>query len=124
MAFLEVVTLVMELWPREIVRLFVSEPAVQGHAVDSLRIIASGYVFYAWGMVALQAFNGAGDTRTSTWLHFWFFWTLELPLAWTLAFWLGLGPIGVFWAIPIAETSFACAAFVMFRRGRWKTITV
>ncbi len=124
MVFLAFVTLVMELWPREIVQIFVTEPAVQGHAVDALRIIASGYVFYAWGMVALQAFNGAGDTRTSTWLHFWFFWTLELPLAWTLAFWLGLGPIGVFWAIPIAETSFACAAFVMFRRGRWKTITV
>jgi len=124
MVFLAFVTLVMELWPREIVQIFVTEPAVQAHAVDALRIIASGYVFYAWGMVALQAFNGAGDTRTSTWLHFWFFWTLELPLAYSLAFWLELGPIGVFWAIPISETSFALAAFVMFRRGRWKTVKV
>jgi putative MATE family efflux protein len=124
MVFLAAVTLVMELWPREIVQVFVSDPAVQAHAVDALRIIASGYVFYAWGMVALQAFNGAGDTRTSTWLHFWFFWTLELPLAWLLAFHFELGPIGVFWSIPIAETSFAFAAFVMFRRGRWKTVKV
>lgn len=124
MAFLAVVTVVMELWPREVVQLFVSDPAVQDHATDTLRIIASGYVFYAWGMVALQAFNGAGDARTSTWLHFWFFWALELPLAWLLAFHCEWGPKGVFWAIPIAETCFAFAAFVMFRRGRWKTVKV
>ncbi len=123
-AFLAVVTLVMEVWPRPIVQVFVGDPAVQGHAVDALRIIASGYVFYAWGMVAVQALNGAGDTRTSTWLHFWFFWLLELPLAWLLAFPLGLGPIGVFWAIPLAETSFAIGALVVFRRGRWKTVQV
>ena len=123
-AFLALVTVVMELWPREIVQVFVSDPAVQAHAIDSLRIIASGYVFYAWGMVAVQSFNGAGDTRTATWLHFWFFWALELPLAALLAFGVGMGPTGVFWSIPIAETCFAIAAFVMFRRGRWKTVQV
>ncbi|MBL8750318.1 MAG: MATE family efflux transporter [Planctomycetes bacterium] len=124
MAFLAVVTIAMELWPREIVQFFVSDPHVADHAVDTLRIVASGYVFYAWGMVAVQSFNGAGDTRTSTWLHFWFFWVLELPLAATLAFACELGPRGVFWSIPLSETAFAVAAFVMFRRGRWKTVQV
>ncbi|MBL9077845.1 MAG: MATE family efflux transporter [Planctomycetes bacterium] len=124
MVFLGAVTIVVELWPREIVQIFVGDPAVQAHAVDTLRILASGYVFYAWGMVAVQSFNGAGDTRTSTWLHFWFFWVVELPLAAVLAFGFALGPLGVYWSIPIAETGFAIAAFVMFRRGRWKTIKV
>ena len=124
MAFLGCVTLVMELFPAPIVHAFVSDPQVQGHAIDTLRIVAAGYVFYGWGMVALQAFNGAGDMRTSTWLHFWFFWVLEVPLAWWLAFDRELGPVGVFWAIPIAESCFAVAALVMFRRGRWKTVEV
>lgn len=124
MLFLGCVTLVMELWPEAIVGAFITDPAVQVHAVDTLRIVASGYVFYAWGMVALQAFNGAGDTRTPTWLHFWFFWILEVPLAWLLAFPLDCGPRGVFWSIPIAESCFAVAALAMFRRGRWKTIRI
>lgn len=124
MAFLGIVTLVMEAWPDAIVGAFVTDPAVRAHAVDTLRIVAAGYVFFAWGMVALQAFNGAGDTRTSTWLHFWFFWVLEVPLAALLAFGLGFGPAGVFVSIPIAESSFAVAAIVMFRRGRWKTVRV
>ncbi|HEX5052969.1 MAG TPA: MATE family efflux transporter [Planctomycetota bacterium] len=124
MVFLGFVTLVMELFPEAIVSAFVTDPAVRVHAVHTLRVIAAGYVFYAWGMVAVQAFNGAGDTRTPTWLHFVFFWLLELPLAWGLAFGCELGPIGVFWSIPIAEALFALAAVLLFRRGRWKTVQV
>jgi putative MATE family efflux protein len=122
--FLAIVTVIMEVWPEPIVRAFVTEPAVQQQAIDTLRIMASGYVFYAWGMVALQAFNGAGATRTATWLHFWYFWCLALPLAWLHAFEWGFEARGVYWSVPISETCFAIAAFVMFRRGRWKTVKV
>jgi putative MATE family efflux protein len=124
MVFLGVVTLVMELWPEPIIAAFTTEPEIAGHAVDTLRIVAAGYVFYAWGMVTVQAFNGAGDTVTPTWLHFWFFWLVQIPLAWLLAMQAGWGPAGVFWSIPIAESLFAVAAIVLFRRGRWKTRTV
>ena len=124
MLFLGAVTLVMELWPEAIAGLFVSDAVVLGHAVATLRIVAAGYICYAWGMVFLQAFNGAGDTRTPTWLHVWFFWLLELPLAWLLAFALAWGPAGVFASIPIAETCFALAALVLFRRGRWQNVKV
>lgn len=124
MAFLAFVTLVMELWPTPIVGIFVADPAVRAHAIDTLRIFAAGYVFYAWGMVAMQAFNGAGDTRTPTWITFWCLWVLELGLAWTLAFHLGFGPHGVFWSVPVAESCFAVLALRMFRRGHWKTVRV
>ena len=122
--FLAFVTIVMELFPAAIVSSFVSDPAVAAHAVATLRIVATGYIFYAFGMVAVQAFNGAGDTKTPTWLHFWLFWMFQVPLAATLAFWLDYGPNGVMWSIPIAESLFAAAAVVLFRRGRWKTMVV
>ena len=124
MIFLVGVTAVMEVFPEPIVRAFASGDEVRGHALATLRIVASGYVFYAWGMVAMQAFNGAGDTKTPTWLTFWCFWVLQLPLAWLLAFHTGLGPDGVLWAIPIAESVFALWAVLLFRRGRWKVVEI
>ena len=124
MLFLLLVTIVMELFPELIVDAFVSDEEVAGHALATLRIIAAGYVCYAWGMVTMQAFNGAGDTKTPTWVTFWCFWVLQLPLAWLLAFELEMGPNGVLWAIPIAETAFAVTTVVLFRRGRWKQAKV
>ena len=124
MGFLAVVTLLMEVLPWPIVAAFTDEPNVQQHTVATLRILATGYVFYGWGMVGMQAFNGAGDTRTPTWITFWCFWVLELGLAWLLAFQLELGPHGIYWSIPIAESCFAVAAMLLFRRGTWKTVKV
>ena len=86
-----------------------------------LRVISYGYVFYAWGMVMVQAFNGAGDTATPTWVNFFCYWMFQIPLAWTLARGLDLGPLGVFLAIAIAESVLAIVAVVCFRRGTWKT---
>lgn len=122
--FLAVVTIVMELLPEAIIGQFVADPEVARYGVATLRIVAAGYVFYAWGMVAVQAFNGAGDTRTPTWLHLWFFWLLQVPLAAVVAYGTDWGAIGVIWSIPIAESLFAVAAVVLFRRGRWKTVVV
>jgi putative MATE family efflux protein len=121
MAFLGFVTLVMELLPGPIVAQFTTDAAIAEHAVATLRIVSAGYVFFAWGMVSMQAFNGAGDTATPTWMHFWLFWVLELPLAWALAHPLGLETNGVLWSITTAESIFAVVGIVLFRRGRWKT---
>jgi putative MATE family efflux protein len=124
MLFLAGVTLVMELFPETIAGWFASGDEVREHTLATLRILAAGYVFYAWGMVAMQAFNGAGDTRTPTWLTFWCFWVLQLPLAWLLAFRLEWGPNGILWAIPIAESVFALWAVLLFRRGKWRDVQV
>ena len=97
---------------------------VAPHAIATLRILAAGYVFYGWGMVAMNAFNSAGDTKTPTWITFWCFWVIELGLAWLLAFVLDVGPSGVFWAIPIGESFYAVLAMLLFRRGTWKTVQV
>ena len=118
--FLGVVGLVFFFGAQPIVHLFTSEPAVADFATTGLRVIAVGFVLYAYGMVLSQSFNGAGDTWTPTWLGFFCFWMFEIPLAYVLAVHLHLGPLGVFIAIPAAFSAYAIAALVMFRRGGWK----
>ena len=71
-------------------------------------------------MVLTQAFNGAGDAWTPTWLNLFCFWLWEIPLAWFLAYELGWGANGVFASITIAFSTIAVASGVLFRRGKWK----
>lgn len=103
-----------------IARLFTSDPAVIPYATNALRMIAIGFPFYGWGMVVSQAMNGAGDTRTPTWLNFFVFWCWEIPLAWG-ARQLGFGTTGIFLAITIAFSTYAISGWLVFRRGTWKT---
>lgn len=102
------------------VKLFVSDPAVIPIAALALRTFACGNVGYAYGMVMLQAFNGAGDTLTPTIVNFFGFWVLELPLAWVLATTLGMRAQGAFLSIVISECAMAVAGVALFRQGRWK----
>jgi Na+-driven multidrug efflux pump len=103
-----------------ILRLFTAEPEVIAHGANCLRYISYGYIFYAWGMVIVQAFNGAGDTWTPTIINFACQWVFQIPLAWFLAFPAGMEATGVFLAITIAESSLALVGLWLFRRGRWK----
>lgn len=107
-----------------IVSFFSKEPVVVAYAVDALRIISAGYVFYGIGMVMINTFNGAGDTWTPTWLNLGGFWAFQIPLAYLLAIVMGLGPLGVFIAIPVAEVAITIAAIILFRRGKWKLVKI
>ncbi|MCA1575376.1 MAG: MATE family efflux transporter [Acidobacteria bacterium] len=124
MICLGLVGLVFVLFARPIIGLFTEDPNVVPYGVDCLRIVAYGFLFYAYGMVLTQSFNGAGDTWTPTIINLFVFWLWELPLAYTLAIILGLGPRGVFLAIMIAFSSLAVVSALVFRRGRWKTRVV
>ena len=97
-------------------------PRISGYRALALgmRIVSAGYIFYAWGMVLVQAFNGAGDTLTPTFINLGCYWLFQIPLAYTLAFAMGFGALGVFWAIPIAESALAVVGVLAFRRGKWK----
>jgi Na+-driven multidrug efflux pump len=75
-------------------------------------------------MVLTQAFNGAGDTWTPTLINLFCFWLWEIPVAWLLARPLGLGPNGVFIAVLVGFSTMAVVSVVLFRRGRWKRVTV
>jgi putative MATE family efflux protein len=124
LCFLGTVGLAFVLFAEPLVRLFTDDPAIVPYGADCLRIVAAGFLFYAYGMVLTQSFNGAGDTWTPTVLNLFVFWLWEIPLAYVLAVPLGLGPRGVFLSITIAFSTMAVASALMFRRGRWKTRVV
>jgi len=120
MWFLGTVGALFVLFAPAIVSIFTSEPAVATYAIATLRTVALGFPFYAYGMVLTQSFNGAGDTRTPTYINLFVFWLFELPLAWVLANVFGFGPQGVFAAATAAFCTLAVMSAVLFRRGRWK----
>jgi putative MATE family efflux protein len=106
------------------IRIFTSEPAVIAYGVSCLRWVSYGYPFYAWGMVMVQSFNGAGDTYTPTVINFFCYWLFQLPLAYFLAHGGGFGATGAFMAIAIAEALIAVIGILVFRKGKWKERTV
>jgi putative MATE family efflux protein len=120
MLFLGGVGVILIMFAEPAVRLFTHDPEVIPLAASCLRILSYGNIGYAYGMVMLQAFNGAGDTITPTWVNLFGFWFLEIPLAYWLAIPMNLRSKGVFFSIVIAEGSIALAGILLFRRGRWK----
>ncbi|HZT00005.1 MAG TPA: MATE family efflux transporter [Terriglobales bacterium] len=120
MVFLGAVGVVLIVFAEPVVRLFTQDREVVPLAASCLRILSYGNIGYAYGMVMLQSFNGAGDTITPTWVNLFGFWFLEIPLAYWLAIPMNLRSKGVFFSIVIAEGCIAAAGIVLFRRGRWK----
>ncbi len=115
------VVMVVFLWGASpLIGLFSTDPAVRRLGALCLRVVSYGYGFYAWGMVLVQAFNGAGDTVTPTWINLCCYWLFQIPLAFALARALGQGPVGVFLAITLAEALLAVVGLLAFRRGAWK----
>jgi putative MATE family efflux protein len=122
--FMAGVTLLFVFLASPIIRIFTAEPEVHRYGTLALQIIGSGYIFYGIGMVMIQALNGAGDTKTPTWLNLFGFWLFQIPLAYILARVVDMGPAGAFAAVPIAETAIAIAGFILFKKGNWKKVKV
>lgn len=114
-AFLCVVMVLFVALAPILVRPFSSSPETADVAARALRTMSYGYPMYAWGMVMMQAFNGAGRTMVPTGLNLIAFWMIETPLAWILAHPFELGPAGVFWSIAIAESLLAAISIATFR---------
>lgn len=117
---LGLIGLVFILIPEYFIRIFISDPAVLSVGATALQIISFGLLAYGFGMVLINAFNGAGDTRTPTRINLICFWLVEIPLAAVLSFYTGLNENGVFYAIVFSETLLVVLAFFLFRQGKWK----
>jgi putative MATE family efflux protein len=120
MLFLGSVAIVFITFAERLIGIFTVDPDVLRYGTSCLRFVSYGYVFYAYGMVMVQAFNGAGDTVTPTLINLFCYWLLQIPMAYGMSRVLGLGPTGVFAAIAISESALAVVSMLIFRRGRWK----
>ncbi len=119
--FMTVLGLGFFVFAPEIVGMFTDDPEIRRYGISCLRILGVGYPMYAVGMIVIQALNGAGDTRTPSFLNFVVFWMLQIPLAYWLATSVGMGPNGVFTAIVVSESALTLLGVIVFRRGNWRT---
>lgn len=122
--FMTMVSLIFIFLSPQIISFFTDQDEVKKIGINALQIIGSGFIFYGIGMVMIQSLNGAGDTRTPTWINFVGFWLFQIPLAYYFVTFTDWGLNALFAAIPIAETSIAVMAFIIFRQGTWKKVKV
>jgi putative MATE family efflux protein len=124
MIIMGTIMFVFVLFPNAIIRLYTNDESVIHYGALALRWFGSGNVFYGLSMVMIQSLNGAGDTRTPTLINFFCFWLFQIPLAYLLAYSFHLKSTGAFIAVPVAEIALALSAWLYFRKGKWKNISV
>jgi putative MATE family efflux protein len=124
MVYLLAVSVVFFALPKELMGLFTDDLEVVAIGGEWLRILSYSLFVYGWWMVSAQAFNGAGDTATPTWINVVFFWLIQIPLSWFLAIALDWQHSGVFWGVFVSETSVGLFTLWLFSRGKWKTARV
>jgi putative MATE family efflux protein len=124
MVYLLIVSIAFFAFPQQIMAIFSADATVIAIGAEWLRILSYSLFVYGWWMVSVQAFNGAGDTATPTWINIVFFWMIQIPLSYVLAIHLGWKHSGVFWAVFISETSVGLFTLWLFSRGKWKTAQV
>jgi putative MATE family efflux protein len=107
-----------------LIGIFTDDPAVLAVGAQWIHILSYSYFVYGWWMVSVQAFNGAGDTRTPTYINLVFFWLIQIPLSWWLAIVQGWAQSGVFWSVFVSETGVGLFTLWLFSRGSWKTMKV
>jgi putative MATE family efflux protein len=122
--FLGIISVIFILLADRLIMLFNTEDDVVYYGMLALKYICSGYIFFAYGMVIGQSFNGAGDTRTPTIINFFLYWMLQIPLAYLLAVNFDFGPKGVFAAVVVTEVFLSVVYVWFFKKGRWKTIEI
>jgi len=120
--FLAIVTVIYLFFADFLAGVFTQDEEVRSIAATGLKVTVLGYVFYAVGMVMVQAFNGAGDTKTPAYINITVFWLLEIPLAYYLAIVYGLNTTGIFIAIALCHSLHALVALWFFRKGKWKFV--
>lgn len=124
LCFFVLVGLVFFFFGENLMRAFTSNATAIAEGTTCLHILAVGYLFFAYGMVLTQAFNGAGDTRTPTYLNLLVFWGMQIPMAYLVAVKMGWGTRGVYWAIAVCESMLAIISIFLFKKGRWKLVQV
>ena len=124
MLYLIIVSILYFSFNEALMKIFTDDPKVISLGAEWLRILSYSYFIYGWWMVSVQAFNGAGDTKTPTLINVVFFWLIQIPLSYWLAIKLDWQQSGVFWGVFVSETLVGLFTLLLFKRGRWKNMEV
>lgn len=124
MIFLVLISLLFYFFNVKLISIFSQDTNVIKIGAKWLEILSYSFFVYGWWMVAVQAFNGAGDTKTPMYINIVFFWLIQIPLAYFLALKYNWNYEGVFWASFISETSVGIFTLWLFSKGKWKTYQV
>lgn len=103
--------------------LFTDDPEVHRAATLYAHLLAWSQMFVAWETLEEGILGGAGATRPIFWGSMPFN-VLRVPLAWALAFPLGLGAAGVWWAINLTTYAKAGVKGWVVWRGRWAKLEI
>jgi len=122
--FMLSVSIFFYLFGEPVINFMNSDPEARRYALQALRIISPGYVFWGIEMVMMNAFNGAGDTRTPTIVNLICFWLFQIPVAWVLSQYYIREPKAIFITIVVSQLVAASVSVYLFKKGRWKTIKV
>lgn len=124
MGFLMLVSIAYFVFNQSLMKIFTDDLRVIAIGSEWLQILSYSYLIYGWWMVSVQAFNGAGDTRTPTLINVFFFWSIQIPLSYYLAVINSFQHTGVFWGVFISETSVGIFTLWLFTKGSWKKVKV
>ncbi len=118
------VTILFVSIPQYIIQFFTNDADVISFGSTTLRVFGSCYFIYGLSMVMVQALNGAGDTKTPTYINFFCFWVVQIPIAYYFAYGLRGGAEAALWSTPIAEILVALIAWYYFHKGDWAKVEV
>jgi Na+-driven multidrug efflux pump len=100
--------------------LFTDDPHTLSTGTHIIRVLALGYLFYAVNFCLDNAQAGAGDTVSPMLINVISLWLIQVPLAWLLSLFLGLGPDGIWWAMVGGWGIQLILMTLRYRQGRWK----
>jgi len=114
-----VISAVAVTFPRALLRIFISDPAVIEPGVAYLHIVGGCYVLFALIFVSNGVINGAGQTLTTTVISLVSLWVVRVPGAYWLSHRLG-DVTGVWYAIALSFAVSLVASMGYYLTGRWK----
>jgi len=112
--------LAIYIWAEHVVRIFNTEPELVAMSSKFLRIAIIGFVFMGSASVLQQSINCAGDTLIPMLVSLLNMWLVQVPLAYLLPHFMGLGVLGVRYAMVFGTATSSIIYLIYFWSGRWK----
>lgn len=129
------ITLLIILFKYPLMKLFTTDQEVIQIGGGYLTIVTSFYLLFTWMFIYGGVMRGAGDTIIPMFITLFSLWIIRIPAAVFLSQetielfgftikGMGLGPDGIWWAIPSGWGFGMILSFIYYKTGRWKTKTV